>query len=188
MRSSARSSGSRSSTGAPVRAASSIIGGTIPRRTRTSGRFPRATSPISPAGVCARMCLSRSTVSRPNTTTCSSAGLCFRTRSPAFQAARSICFPGIAAPEIIHFTHWLGALVTSYEVIGTIDSAVRAVINRAAALLRHAALAAGARRHASRRGGHVLRRACTTRGGRLQRCRRSGTSSGSTSRTIACSR
>jgi len=44
-------------------------------------------------------------------------------------------FPGIAAPEIIHFTHWLGALVTSYETIGTIDTPVRAVINRAASLL-----------------------------------------------------
>ena len=52
-----------------------------------------------------------------------------------FSGGTKYLFPGIAAPEIIHFTHWLGALVTSYEVIGTIDSAVRAVINRAAALL-----------------------------------------------------
>jgi nickel-dependent lactate racemase len=52
-----------------------------------------------------------------------------------FSGGAKYLFPGIAAPEIIHFTHWLGALVTSYEVIGTIDSAVRAVINRAAALL-----------------------------------------------------
>jgi nickel-dependent lactate racemase len=44
-------------------------------------------------------------------------------------------FPGIAAPEIIHATHWLGALITSSAVIGTIDTPVRAVINRAAALL-----------------------------------------------------
>jgi hypothetical protein len=40
-------------------------------------------------------------------------------------------FPGIAAPPIIHFTHWLGALITSYEVIGTTDTPVRAVIDRA---------------------------------------------------------
>ena len=52
-----------------------------------------------------------------------------------FSGGTKYLFPGIAAPEIIHFTHWLGALVTSFEVIGTIDSAVRAVINRAAALL-----------------------------------------------------
>ncbi len=53
-----------------------------------------------------------------------------------FSGGTKYLFPGIAAPEIIHFTHWLGALVTSYEVIGTIDSAVRAVINKAASLLQ----------------------------------------------------
>ena len=52
-----------------------------------------------------------------------------------FSGGAKYLFPGIAAPDIIHFTHWLGALVTSYEVIGTIDTAVRSVINRAAALL-----------------------------------------------------
>jgi lactate racemase len=44
-------------------------------------------------------------------------------------------FPGIAAPEIIHFTHWLGALITSSEVIGTAETPVRAVIDRAASML-----------------------------------------------------
>ena len=53
-----------------------------------------------------------------------------------FSGGTKYLFPGIAAPDIIHFTHWLGALVTSYEVIGTIDSAVRAVINKAASLLQ----------------------------------------------------
>jgi nickel-dependent lactate racemase len=53
-----------------------------------------------------------------------------------FSGGTKYLFPGIAAPEIIHFTHWLGALITSYEVIGTIDSAVRAIINKAASLLR----------------------------------------------------
>ena len=52
-----------------------------------------------------------------------------------FSGGAKYLFPGIAAPEIIHFTHWLGALITSYAVIGTIDTAVRAVINRAASLL-----------------------------------------------------
>lgn len=52
-----------------------------------------------------------------------------------FSGGTKYLFPGIAAPEIIHFTHWLGALVTSYEIIGTLDTPVRAVINRAAALL-----------------------------------------------------
>jgi nickel-dependent lactate racemase len=52
-----------------------------------------------------------------------------------FSGGTKYLFPGIAAAEIIHFTHWLGALITSYEVIGTIDTPVRAVIDRAAAML-----------------------------------------------------
>lgn len=39
---------------------------------------------------------------------------------------------GIGGAEIINFTHWLGALVTSMEIIGVRDTAVRAVIERAA--------------------------------------------------------
>jgi lactate racemase len=52
-----------------------------------------------------------------------------------FSGGTKYLFPGIAAPEIIHFTHWLGALITNYEMIGTIETPVRAVIDRAAALL-----------------------------------------------------
>jgi nickel-dependent lactate racemase len=52
-----------------------------------------------------------------------------------FSGGTKYLFPGIAASEIIHFTHWLGALITSSDVLGTIDTPIRAVINRAAALL-----------------------------------------------------
>jgi nickel-dependent lactate racemase len=52
-----------------------------------------------------------------------------------FSGGTKYLFPGIAAAEIIDFTHWLGALITSSEVIGTIDTPVRAVIDRAASLL-----------------------------------------------------
>jgi lactate racemase len=52
-----------------------------------------------------------------------------------FSGGTKYLFPGVAAPDIIHFTHWLGALITSYDVIGTIDTPVRAVINKAASLL-----------------------------------------------------
>ncbi len=52
-----------------------------------------------------------------------------------FSGGTKYLFPGIAAPEIIHFTHWLGALITSYDVIGTMHTPVRAVIDRAASLL-----------------------------------------------------
>lgn len=52
-----------------------------------------------------------------------------------FSGGAKYLFPGVAAPEIIHLTHWLGALITSYDVIGTIDTPVRAVIDRAASLV-----------------------------------------------------
>jgi lactate racemase len=43
--------------------------------------------------------------------------------------------PGIAGQEIIDFTHWLGALLTSREIIGSGYTPVRAVIDRAAAFV-----------------------------------------------------
>jgi nickel-dependent lactate racemase len=52
-----------------------------------------------------------------------------------FSGGTKYLFPGIAAPPIIHFTHWLGALITSTTVIGTADTPIRAVIDRAAGLL-----------------------------------------------------
>jgi lactate racemase len=52
-----------------------------------------------------------------------------------FSGGAKYLFPGVAASDIIHFTHWLGALITSYDVIGTADTPVRAVIERAASLL-----------------------------------------------------
>ncbi len=52
-----------------------------------------------------------------------------------FSGGTKYLFPGIAAPEIIHFTHWLGALITNHEMIGIIDTPVRRVIDRAARLL-----------------------------------------------------
>jgi nickel-dependent lactate racemase len=52
-----------------------------------------------------------------------------------FSGGTKYLFPGIAAPAIIHFTHWLGALITSFDVIGVADTPVRRVIDRAAALV-----------------------------------------------------
>ena len=52
-----------------------------------------------------------------------------------FSGGTKYLFPGIAGPEIIHFTHWLGALISNYEIIGTKATPVRAVIDRAARLL-----------------------------------------------------
>jgi nickel-dependent lactate racemase len=52
-----------------------------------------------------------------------------------FSGGNKYFFPGISGPEVINLTHWLGALITSYEIIGTKHTPVRAVINRAAAFI-----------------------------------------------------
>jgi lactate racemase len=52
-----------------------------------------------------------------------------------FSGGTKYFFPGIAGAEIINFTHWLGAVMTSYNVIGAGYTPVRAVIDRAAALI-----------------------------------------------------
>lgn len=52
-----------------------------------------------------------------------------------FSGGAKYLFPGIAGPDIINFTHWLGALVTSMHTIGIKDTPVRRIIHRAAALV-----------------------------------------------------
>lgn len=52
-----------------------------------------------------------------------------------FSGGNKYFFPGISGPEVIDFTHWLGALITSYEIIGTKFTPVRAVIDRAASMI-----------------------------------------------------
>ncbi len=49
-----------------------------------------------------------------------------------FSGGAKYLFPGIAGPDIINFTHWLGALVTSMRTIGVKDTPVRRIIHRAA--------------------------------------------------------
>jgi nickel-dependent lactate racemase len=52
-----------------------------------------------------------------------------------FSGGNKYFFPGISGPEVINFTHWLGALITSYEMIGTEHTPVRSVIDRAASFI-----------------------------------------------------
>jgi nickel-dependent lactate racemase len=52
-----------------------------------------------------------------------------------FSGGNKYFFPGIAGPEIINFTHWLGALMTNYKIIGSGYTPVRAVIDKAAAFI-----------------------------------------------------
>ena len=51
-----------------------------------------------------------------------------------FSGGHKYFFPGIGGREIIDFTHWLGAVITSRKIIGTRDTPVRRVIERAAGL------------------------------------------------------
>jgi nickel-dependent lactate racemase len=53
-----------------------------------------------------------------------------------FSGGNKYFFPGIAGPEIINFTHWLGALITNYKVIGKAITPVRVVIDRAAEFVK----------------------------------------------------
>ena len=50
-----------------------------------------------------------------------------------FSGGHKYLFPGVAGPEIIHFFHWLGALVTNWKINGVKDTVVRRVIDRAVA-------------------------------------------------------
>lgn len=53
-----------------------------------------------------------------------------------FSGGNKYFFPGISGPEVINFTHWLGALITNREIIGTKWTPVRAVINKAASMIK----------------------------------------------------
>ncbi|GAB4444322.1 MAG: lactate racemase domain-containing protein [Anaerolineae bacterium] len=52
-----------------------------------------------------------------------------------FSGGNKYFFPGIGGPEVINFSHWLGAVITSYDVIGTKHTPVRRVIDKAAAFI-----------------------------------------------------
>ncbi len=52
-----------------------------------------------------------------------------------FSGGNKYFFPGISGAEVINFTHWLGAVITNRVIIGTKHTPVRAVINRAAAMI-----------------------------------------------------
>ncbi len=53
-----------------------------------------------------------------------------------FSGGNKYFFPGIGGAELIDLSHWLGALITSYAIIGTPGvTPVRALINRAAEMI-----------------------------------------------------
>lgn len=52
-----------------------------------------------------------------------------------FSGGNKYFFPGIGGDEVINFSHWLGAVITSYDVIGTKHTPVRRVIDKAASFI-----------------------------------------------------
>lgn len=52
-----------------------------------------------------------------------------------FSGGNKYIFPGISGPEFLNFFHWLGAVITNRRIIGVMDTPVRRVLDRAAALL-----------------------------------------------------
>jgi nickel-dependent lactate racemase len=52
-----------------------------------------------------------------------------------FSGGNKYIFPGVCGPELLNFFHWLGAVITNPRIIGNDYTPVRAVIDRAAALL-----------------------------------------------------
>lgn len=53
-----------------------------------------------------------------------------------FSGGNKYLFPGVGGPEMIGQTHWLGALIGSYEMIGTQTTPVREMIDTAAAMVK----------------------------------------------------
>jgi lactate racemase len=49
-----------------------------------------------------------------------------------FSGGNKYLFPGVSTGEMIDQTHWLGALLGSYNIIGTLDTPIRALIELAA--------------------------------------------------------
>jgi nickel-dependent lactate racemase len=52
-----------------------------------------------------------------------------------FSGGNKYFFPGIGGAEIINQTHWTGALMTNYKIIGAGYTPVRAIIDRAAGMI-----------------------------------------------------
>ncbi len=53
-----------------------------------------------------------------------------------FSGGNKYLFPGIAGQEIIDFFHWLGAVITNPEIIGTKYTPVRKVVDEAASFIK----------------------------------------------------
>ena len=116
------------------------------RRATTSGgtrhlRAARARSapsgsPSCPAACCARRRRAAQPRGRRARRRRSIVGPVFPHEVVGFSGGNKYLFPGVSGQEIIDLSHWLGALITSAEIIGTRGiTPVRALIDEAAALV-----------------------------------------------------
>jgi nickel-dependent lactate racemase len=64
-----------------------------------------------------------------------SCGPVFPHEVAGFSGGNKYFVPGISGQEIIDVTHWLGALLTSREIIGVADTPMRQLIDRAASFI-----------------------------------------------------
>jgi len=63
------------------------------------------------------------------------AGPVFPHEVVGFSGGSKYFFPGICGEELLNFFHWLGAVITNREIIGTKDTPVRAVLEAAADMI-----------------------------------------------------
>jgi lactate racemase len=52
-----------------------------------------------------------------------------------FSGGNKYLFPGVAGPRVLHFFHWLGAIVTNPMIIGNKWTPVRRIVDRAGAMV-----------------------------------------------------
>ena len=100
-----------------------------------------------------------------------------------FSGGNKYLFPGIAGQEILDMFHWLGALITNPSIIGTKYTPVRAVVDRAAALVPVERKCASLVVEGSDAGRALPRHARGDLGGGRRRSRARSTSSTRTART-----
>jgi nickel-dependent lactate racemase len=63
------------------------------------------------------------------------AGPVFPHEVAGFSGGNKYLFPGVSGPDVLHFFHWLGAVVTTPRIIGNKWTPVRKVIDRAGAMV-----------------------------------------------------
>ncbi len=63
------------------------------------------------------------------------AGPVFPHEVVGFSGGNKYLFPGVSGPEVLHFFHWLGAVITNPMIIGNKYTPVRKVVDRAGSMV-----------------------------------------------------